>query len=52
MKTQYNSTRKLSVALLLTVFVFSTTAIAQTQSIKDVTLNEYALENLIAGIKS
>ncbi len=50
MKAQ--KTRTLSVVLLLTIFLLSSSATAQKQSISDVTDNEYALKNLIAGIQS
>jgi HEAT repeat protein len=52
MKAQKAKNRTLSVVLLLTIFLLSSTAIAQKQSISDVTTNEHALKNLIAGIGS
>ena len=52
MKALKNSNQTLSVVLLLVVFLLSTVAIAQKQSIGNVTTNEHALKNLIAGIQS
>lgn len=52
MKTRKNGIRTTYLILLLSVFLLSTTAPAQTQSITDVTTNKYALKNLIAGIQS
>jgi HEAT repeat protein len=52
MKALKNTNRTLSVVLLLIVFLLSTAAIAQKQSIDNVTTNEHAIKNLIAGIQS
>ena len=52
MKALKNTNQTLRVVLLLVVFLLSTAAIAQKQSIGNVTTNEHALKNLIAGIQS
>ena len=52
MESLKNRNRTLNFVLLLTIFLLSSAAIAQKQSIGDVTTNEHALKNLIAGIQS
>jgi HEAT repeat protein len=52
MKAQINKQRTVKIVLLIAVFFLSTAAMAQKQSISDVTTNEYALKNLITGIQS
>jgi len=52
MKAQKAKNKTLSVVLLFTIFLLSSSATAQKQSISDVSANEHALKNLIAGIHS
>jgi len=52
MESRKNTNRTLNFVLLLTIFLLSSAAIAQKQSIGDVTTNEHALKNLITGIQS
>lgn len=52
MKSLKDTNRTLNFVLLLTILLLSSAAIAQKQSIGDVTANEHALNNLIAGIQS
>jgi HEAT repeat protein len=52
MKAQKAKNSTLIVILLLAIVLLSPAAIAQNQSIIDVTTNEHALKNLIAGIQS
>jgi hypothetical protein len=52
MESRKNTNRTLNFVLLLTIFLLSSAAIAQKQSISDLTANEHALKNLIAGIQS
>jgi len=52
MESRKNTNRTLNFVLLLTIFLLSSAAIAQKQSIGDVTTNEHALNNLITGIQS
>ena len=52
MKSYKNTNRTLNFVLLLSIFLLSSAAIAQKQSISDLTTNEHALKNLIAGIQS
>ena len=52
MESQKNTNRTLNFVLLLTIFLVSSAAIAQKKSISDVTKNEHALKNLVAGIQS
>jgi len=52
MESRKNTNRTLNFVLLLSIFLLSSAAIAQKQSIGDVTTNEHALNNLITGIQS
>jgi HEAT repeat protein len=52
MKAQKAKNSTLIVILLLAIVLLSPAAIGQNQSIIDVTTNEHALKNLIAGIQS
>jgi HEAT repeat protein len=52
MKAIKNGNRTISTVLLIAIVLLSSSAVAQKTPIKDVTSNEYALQNLIAGINS